>query len=187
MPLFCTSKFSDEVRDKDIFLDNDFLNCIFKYEELFEPTAILLNKSFRIIDPLVAFEFQQTVFIPEERKKRSDFLNSEFFYPAVNHQTVFLKIQENASILARIYKHQKANCSPSLVDLFLAGRLMYLKNRKPLLITGNKRDFPSCVFATLGVMAWERSSDGGVINYYLLEFDEKKFVQNSKALDHLLS
>jgi len=81
------------------------------------------------------------------------------------NQELFLKIKENALILSRIYAHHKIY-SASVIDLLLAGRAMYHRYR-PLILTGNKKDFPSCVFNIETVFTWENEVTNQVKQYYL--------------------
>ena len=76
-------------------------------------------------------------------------------------------------LLSRIYKHNSNGDrrKASYADLSLAARVML---NKTLLITGNKVDFPNCIFNVLGIISAEQK-DGIFKNFYLIEFDESKF------------
>ena len=175
MSLFQSNNLVNSIKGKDIFLDNDFLNELFKSEEFFASLINIIASSYPIIEPLISFEFLQTVYVPKEINPRVKFLNSELFYPAINHIDIFLKMQENALILSKVYAHSKQFRNPSAVDLLLAGRIMFSRQKDPYLITGNKKDYPSCVFDTVDMFAWEDTKDGSVKNYFVLRFNKGKF------------
>lgn len=90
-------------------------------------------------------------------------------------------------LLSKIFAHQSNHHASSIVDLFLASNLMYLKNAT-MLITGNKKDFPSCVFDTMGVMNYEETTNKGeekIQAFYLIKFNENKFDACYKKLKTL--
>jgi hypothetical protein len=169
------------LKGRYILLDNDFFDGIFKHQDLFRGVLPLLTDNLTLIDPLVAFEFLQTVYIPQEREVREKFLATDFFHPAVNTPEAFLKIQENGLFLSQLYEQSssnrgnKRNQGPSSIDLLLAGRILYMRNNVPLLITGNKKHFPSSIFDTIGTLVWENEENGDAITYFVLEFSKEKF------------
>jgi len=176
MPLFISNNFDDQINKKEIFLDNDFLDALYKNESLLKEVLVLFSKSFFLIDSFIGFEFLQTIFISEERETREKFLISEFFYPAVNHPEIVLKMQENGPLLSRMYAHQGGNSkNASITDLMLAGKIMYLKKANPLLISANKKHFSNCIFETMGVITWEKPTTGDSISYFLLKFSDDRF------------
>ena len=65
----------------------------------------------------------------------------------------------------------------------LASVLMYL-NGKSVLITGNKKDFPSCVFDIVSVLNFE-AADGNVRAISIIKFNQEKFDECYKSLEKL--
>ena len=74
----------------------------------------------------------------------------------------------------------QAITSPKIKDLEsiinLAARAM-LQN--VLIVSGNKIDYPSCIFNVQSIFPIEQGNDT-FKNYYLLEFDKFKFEENYK-------
>lgn len=175
MQLFVSSVFRKKVKGLWVYLDNDFLSALFKEKELLKQVNEVLSLGNLLIDPFTKFEFLRDIYIPKERDASEKFIEQPDFITASNHQEIFLKIQENALLLSKIYSHKglpKNKCS--VVDLFLAGRLM-LNWTNSVLITGNKKDFPECVFDALGVMNFEQKGSGSMRAYSLIKFNIDKF------------
>ncbi|MDO8515174.1 MAG: hypothetical protein Q7S14_01615 [bacterium] len=132
------------------------------------------------------------IFVDDEFKKITSqgsilvdpLVSFEPFGRVINHQEIFSKIQENALLLSKIYAHQNNSCTSSFVDLFLAGRLM-LNWSNSLLVTGNKKDFPSVIFDTFGVINVEQKGDGSMRAYTLLSFNPEKFTKCFNLLKNL--
>ncbi|MEN8253140.1 MAG: hypothetical protein ABFQ62_02050 [Patescibacteria group bacterium] len=170
---FVSKDFDKQIKSKYIFLDNDFISELFQNEGVFVETLKIfrLNNSTLVISPFTFFEFLRDIFFPKERKVREDFIgNDKVFSPVINTHQVFVKVKENALLLSKIYSHkrsQKVGKSPSLVDLFLAARVMFYKNNH-LLITGNKKDFPSFIFDVIGVINIQRNENGSCRAYCVL-------------------
>lgn len=184
MQFIISSEFKEKLSGKWIFLDNDFLSALFKEKELFQQAIKLLTYGNLIIDSLTAFEFLRDIYVPQERILREQFISKSIFIPAINQWQVLSKIQENALLLSKIYSHNGiSKKKSSLVDLFLAARLML--NTNSLLITGNKKDFPSCIFDTLGVLNYEQTGDGSIRAFSLIEFNRKKFDECYSKLEKL--
>jgi len=173
MQFFLTDHLTENIRGKQILLDNDFLGLLFKRSDFFQEMIAILSKNALIIDPLTEFEFLRDIYIPEERILREQFINFNIFMPAVKHQELFNKIQENALLLSKLYAHHSVK-SASTVDLLLAGRVMYHQT-STLLLTGNKKDFPNCVFDTLGIISVEIDTINTIKNYAVIEFSRDKF------------
>ena len=157
---------------KYIYLDNDFLGVLYEHEEIFEEFLKLLPDAGLIIDPYVELEFRRDVFLPEQRSLKELFVNNPLFLPAADHQSIYIKVKNNALSLSQIYAHQSQH-GASLTDLFLAGRLM-LNPQASFIITGNRRDFPSCIFNNVAILNLE-NANGFSQAFYLIEFDTKKF------------
>ena len=102
---------------------------------------------------------------------------------------VFPKLSANALLLSKIFAHQnlsKKNSNSkaiSFVDLYLSSLLMYLKN-KAVLITGNKKHFPSCIFDVIGVINFE-GEDEGIRALSIVEFNQEKFDGCYSSLEKL--
>lgn len=173
MNIYADSQVFDKIKKSYVFLDNDFLSEAFYHEEV---TSFLIDNSnscYLMIDPLTEFEFLRDVFIPEQINLRRQFLAQPIFSQVADHQDIFLKIKENAFLLSKLYAHQNQNQKISFVDIFLAARMMYL-SVACYLITGNKKDFPLCVFNTTGVFNIEQA-DGQMKAISIVQFSRDKF------------
>lgn len=186
MKLFVDERASSKFAGKYVFLDNDFLSEIFSDEELFKKTLEFFSRGFLTIDPLIKFEFLRDTYLPEQRKLKEDFISKAVFTPAVSHNDIFVRLQSNALLLSKIYTHEKQpNCKPSFIDLMLAGRMMFHENIG-VLVTRNKKDYPSCVFDIEIVLNAERPKDGVILSYSVLCFSRRKFnvcYRNLQTLD----
>lgn len=176
----------DIVKSRYIVLDNDFLNQIFKNVDFFLKVTEIFKQSSILLDPLTAFEFNRDVFSPKEIEKRSQFLAAGLFFPTSNHSEIFTTVIRNALLLSKIYKKNGCN-SDSSIDLLLAGRIMYMRSSNPLLVTGNKKHFPSSIFNTLGVISSENDKNGDLISYAVLEFNKAKFEEKLADLNKIPS
>lgn len=165
-----------------IFIDNDFLGQLFEHEEVLKDFVGLLPNSILIIDPYVELEFRRDVYLPKQRSLKKEFINSSLFEPVMDHQEIYKKVQENALLLSQIYAHQKEN-GASLVDLILAGRLM-LTPYASFIITGNRKDFPNCIFDNISILNLE-NQNGTVQPFYVIQFNSGKFTQCYKALEKI--
>jgi hypothetical protein len=168
-----------------IFTDTDFLNFLFEDEKNFEESLSFFPKSYLTIDPLIKFEFLRDVFLPLQRDLKVQFVSTkEVFYPAISHHEIFDKIQGNALLLSKIYSHHynrnAKNSGWSTIDLLLAGRAMYYW-KSSAIITGNKKDFPSAVFDTIGVISYE-TNDNQIKTFSIIVFNKDKFEECTKAL-----
>lgn len=169
------------VSEQYVFLDNDFLSKLFSNPSIFKEFSSKFQEGYILNDPMVEFEFLRDIYIPEQRKLKREFLDLPLFGPVINHQEVFVQIQENALLLSRIYAHENQKGRSSLVDLLLAARIM-LNPTRNLLFTGNKKDFPSTIFNLIGTIDVEQNDDS-VQAYSLLEFDVEKFDSCLEKLD----
>ncbi len=183
MKIFPSDGISSKIARKYIYLDNDFLSQLFYDEIVLTEALTALKKSVFLIDTLTALEFLREVYLPEQYHKKKSFVSNPIFAPAVDHPDIYKHLQENALLLSRIYAHQNHNTKSDLVDLFLAARLMY--SQAPLLITGNKKHFPSCIFNTLGVLNIEQSGDGSMRAFSIVQFNKHNFEQCNSLLEHL--
>ena len=186
MKLLVDESASSKFTGKNIFLDNDFLSAIFGDEELFKNTLAFFSRGFLTIDSLVKFEFLRDTYLPPQRKLKEAFISKSIFAPVTNHNDIFLRIQNNALLLSKIYTHtNQPNCKPSFIDLMLAGRMMFHEN-VGVLVTHNKKDFPSCVFNIETVLNAERTKDAVLLSYSVISFNKRKFntcYTNLRTLD----
>lgn len=173
--------------NKNIFIDNDLLGDFFHFPTFFDEFKNHLHVEFFIIDPIVEFEFLRDVFLPGQRKLKEEFISQDCFLPAPFRHEHFSQIHENALVFSKIYAHQKEKNhernSASLTDLFLAGRIM-LNYQTSYLATGNKKDFPSCIFDIQKIIICEDGLDK-VKNYYLLSFSNDKFQKSYQDLEKM--
>lgn len=139
-----------KINGRYIFIDSDFLGQLFAYEEILEQFIALVPDSLLIIDPYIELEFRRDVFLPKQRTLKEQFINNALFQPIPEHQEIYKKVKINALLLSQIYAHQNEHGS-SLVDLFLAGRLM-LTSHTSFIITGNRKDFPNCIFDNVAIL-----------------------------------
>lgn len=164
--------------DSYIFLDANYLNAIFKDEDLFDFSLEFFNGSTFIIHPMVRFEFLRDIYIPEQKEIKEKFISKEeVFFPEETNNEIVRKTEERALVLSSIYRHQKdkdkSNPKPSYVDLSLASRIGD-NPKKYFILTGNKKDFPISVFDVVETIVVEDDS-GQTISYFLLSFNESKY------------
>lgn len=161
-----------EVIGKYKFLDNDFLSLLFYDEDLFVESLQFLGGNF-LIDAFTKFEFLRDVFQPEIRTNKETFIsNDRVFADAELHHEIFRSLHANTLLLSRLYAHKKkAGVSP--VDLLLAAQLMR-RSTSSVLVTGNKKDFPSFMFDTVTVMNYEQK-DGSFKAISVVKFNSDKF------------
>lgn len=176
MKLFFDNKASEIIQTKVAALaDNDFLGLIYHDEELLKEVLTLFSGKRIYLYPFTEFEFLRDIFVSQIRVLAEQFIAKSIFghIKQENHLRVFPKLYENALLLSRIFAHQGYAGISSFVDLLLAGLLMYLKD-KVILITGNKRHYPSCVFDTLSVLNIEQN-DGSMRAFCIIAFSQEKF------------
>lgn len=185
MEIIVSNNLSEISDGKYIFLDNDFLGKISEDVNFFHETINLFSGGYFSIDPFVVIEFLRDIFIPELLVNKEKFIfNDKIFTPLFLDQGMFNQLQQNALLLSKIYKHQqkkiRTKCSSSFVDLFLAARIM-LYSENSILVTGNKKDFPSSVFNLLGIISSEEG-DGSIRSFCILSFSRTKFENCYKEL-----
>ncbi len=183
MKIFHSEDASRLLQNKYIYLDNDFLSQLFYDEFTLKEALVILSRGILIIDSLTALEFLRDIFLPEQFNKKKLFISKEPFAPASDHTDIYQRLHENSLLLSRIYSHQHQSKGNSIVDLFLAARLMYSQNS--ILITGNKKDFPPCVFDTLAVLNIEQGGDGSMRSFSVVQFNKSKFETCYSALQKL--
>lgn len=170
---------------KYILVDNDFLSFLFEDGEHLYETLKIFTESFLTIDPFTKLEFLRDVFVPQNRRFKEDFIShEEVFCHAESHPEIFNQIQENALLLSKVFAHNRSGKSGcSTVDLLLAGRAM-LQCESSAIITGNKKDFPSSVFDTNGILSYE-TKEGNIRSFSVIAFNKEKYLACDKALNRL--
>jgi len=164
-----------------VYLDNDFLSVLYKNEGVFVSIIKLFHESFLFVDPLTKFEFLRGIYVPGEKGLMEEFIDG--FEMATNHNDVFQNLQKNALDLSLIYSHKGRTQGVSTVDLLLAGRIMHNKQTNPLLITGNRKDFPSFIFDTKTILNIESTKTDEVKTFSVIEFNKNKFDECKKDLE----
>lgn len=164
---------TEKIAGKYLYLDTDFLSKILDDGEALKSFVVLTNRSYIVIEPNIKFEFLRNVYLPEKRMALEKFIdNDELFYRAIDHQTIFSQQRANALTLSYVYA-QNGCKSASLVDLFLAGRAL-IENPRALIVTGNRKDFPSTIFNAIGYLNYEER-DGQIRAFAVLEFSKGKY------------
>lgn len=171
--LFATANNQKEIRNRYVYLDNDFVSFLYQNYESITEIESIFSECHLWVDPLTKFEFLRGIYVPREKELMTRFINS--FEEPINHNDIFVKMRENALNLSLIYSHRGRTKGVSTVDLLLAGRLMYQQNFKPLLVTGNKKDFPSFIFDLVGVINNEDKNTGNINSFSILEFNSDKY------------
>jgi len=183
MKILASSNTSSVIENKHLFFDNDFLSELFHDEEVLKEVLNIFRSNPLVVDPLIKFEFLRSVFLPAQTNLKKAFIEKDIFVPANLHPEIFVKLQDNALLLSKIYAHQdsgRGTIKYSFVDLFLAARLMF-QYKLALLVTGNKKDFPSYLFEVEGVINIEQS-DGIMKPYSVLSFNNAKFKKCNEEL-----
>lgn len=179
--------------NKDIYLDNDFLCRLQKDQDLTRDFCKLLTHSESLkIDSLVEFEFLRDVCNPKQLQLIKEFLSKSFFSFPNDDSNIFKKIKNNAVIISKIYKiknclpedRKSKNGGPSISDFFLAARIMTNYNNS-LLITGNKRHFPSYLFDVNYVINTENPENGIINHFFVISFNIEKFQDCFKKLNQI--
>lgn len=165
-----------------VYLDNDFLNLLYKNDDVFTKSLEYLKDSQLMVDTFTRFEFLRGIYVPGEKRMMENFI--DFFTPTISHNDPFQNIQKNALALSLIYCHNKMAGGVSTVDLLLAGRIMYDASN-PLLITGNKKDFPSCIFDNLVVFNIEQTTNGSIQSFSVIRFNRTKFKNCEENLNKI--
>ena len=180
---FYSQGFQEALSREYIFIDNDCLNEIYTnailLKELSEDFA--LKKIY--IYPFTEFEFLRNIPVLKIRQLKEKFIVSPFFgkISSDDHMKYLPRFIDNALLLSKLYALEKYKGDSSFIDLLLGGLLMSLPTSSAI-ITGNKKDFPSCVFDTLGVLNLELEND-----YYktmfILAFNKDKFEKCNNKLE----
>lgn len=178
--LYVDSEANKKCNGKYLLLDNDFLSEIYDSDEVLLDFIFCFEKSFVVIDHLTEFEFLRDIYEPKQRKLKELFLSAQIFQPIPNRQETFLKQQENALLLSKVYAHNGQTKGISTVDLFIAARGM-LHSSTTYIVTGNKKHFPGSVFDIIGIMNVEQN-DGTVKPYAIISFNKGKFDECYKGI-----
>ncbi len=188
MRLLKTEGFCQELLDHLVCVDTDFLGFIFRHDPVLQLFNELAQKSSFLIDSLTEFEFMRDVYAPKQRFLRERFIKQDFFKKAPSGLSLGKSIQENALILSKIYALNNRSKGVSFVDLMLSGRI--IAQKKTLILSGNKKDFPSCVFEAKGVLNFEDNGFPAPKSFWLISYNETKFdtcYQHLKKVEKLQS
>lgn len=171
-----------ESKGQYVFVDNDFLGQLFEHGEVSRELKELMPNAVFMLDPYIEIEFRRDVFLPNKKLLIEDFVNSPLLNPVIDHQSIYRKVQINGLLLSQIYAHQK-HTGISFVDLMLAARVM-LAAYPALIITGNRRHFPNCIFDNRAILSLEQV-DGTVQSFYLIKFNKGKFEECNKLINQV--
>lgn len=179
---FYSQNFAQSISRPFIFIDNDCLNYVYDHAVLLNELTDDFGLKKLFIYPFTEFEFLRDISLLEIRLLKQQFIENPFFSKISTdlHMKNLPKFIENALLLSKIYTQEKYTGKSSFVDLLLAGMLMAIKN-KGALITGNRKDFPSCIFDTLGTINLEFDHDDHKI-IYVLAFNKDKFEECNNKL-----
>ena len=123
------------------------------------------------------------MFLPQPQKLLNEFLDENVYTRISYNQTHLKQIHENALVLSHIFSMQSKSKHISLSDLYLAGRIM-MNPDQFVVLTGNKKDFPSCVFDVAGTIFVEEK-DENVRTFCVLHFNHQKFKEALQRLNNL--
>ncbi|MBD3365949.1 hypothetical protein GF360_01245 [candidate division WWE3 bacterium] len=172
--MLITKNLSENLKRKFIFVDNDFLSFTFRNPKSFKKIVGFLAENRLTLDSLTYFEFLRDSFLPETKKERQNFLMEGLFEKDKNLKTQVDKRQNNALHLSHIYAHNGKCKGVSYVDYMLGSLLMH-HHREGVLVTGNKKDFPSILFDTLGTLTFEDTKKHKPRIFWFLTFNKNKF------------
>lgn len=181
MQLIASDNLSKVLANHYLLLDSDFLGSLFLDVEFLKQFVALSSRSIFLLEPFIIFEFMRDVYDPKYIDTKTRFLNDSLFTPIINRQESLVKVQENAILLSKIYAHKQKAKSVSTIDLFLASRLMILQ-KNTLLVTGNRKDYPSCVFKLLSVINIEDRNSESIKSFSVLAFDQVAFDKSNHEL-----
>ncbi len=157
---------------KYIFVDNDVLLILSTNEEFAKDFFEVFQNARLTLDPFTEIEFLRGTYLLDQIKIKEQIISTAFEV-TINHQDHFIKLQQNFLILSQIYRKKQQALGASFVDLMIAARAM-LNAHNSLLLTGNRKDFPPCLFDTVMVINQEKPS-GETRNFHLLSFNIDHF------------
>ncbi len=166
-----SENFKSKIKGQNVFLDNDFLSLVFKDETIFEEIFKILSETTIVIEAHTKFEFLRDIYIPADRVAHENFINQDLFHHIPPHQDVLKQVWGNAQTLSCIYGYKGKAKGVSFVDFMLAGRMMLHKNI--FLLSGNKKDFPSCIFDSEGTACFEDQKNMEPRTFWLLSFSKR--------------
>lgn len=172
---FYSQNFQEAISGKFVFIDNDCLNHIYDHANLLkELTGEYGLKNF-YVHPFIEFEFLRDTPSFEIRLNKQKFIENPLF--AIISQKLHLEYLPsfitNALLLSKIYVQEKYCGASSFVDLIVAGMLMAAKS-KGVILTGNRKDFPACIFDTLATVNLEFDQENHKV-IYVLAFNKERF------------
>lgn len=182
MEVLCSVANDFDFEERFLYLDNDFLTFVYKDEVSFASIFETLSKSVLIVDPLTKFEFLRGMYVPTEKTNMEIFVN-RFRMSLSEKDKIFQNLQKDALNLSLIYSHKGRTNGVSTVDLLLASRIIQNKEKIPLLITGNRKDFPSFIFDTKAIFNIENSKNDETRMFFVLELNQNHFDLCMKDLE----
>ncbi|MEA3248889.1 MAG: hypothetical protein U9Q03_00855 [Patescibacteria group bacterium] len=187
MELLTTKLKGLTLRNREVYLDNDFLSFLFNDEDALAAALSFFAGSTLIVDRITAFEFLRDMYVPEEMNSRQQFLTGPAFNTPTDSSLHDSALHDNALLLSRIYAHSRTGggkSNYSMADLFLAARAM-LHAGSALTVTGNTKDFPPCIFDLVAAFNWRQKGDGTVCVFSVLRFNREKFETRQNLLDQV--
>ncbi len=157
-----------DLKNKPLTIDTNIISLLFSDKLFFQQFCSIFKNNDLLIDPIIKLEFLRGVFIESIFKQKNIFLQFEKFCPLPDHQEIYVKVNEYAFKIARIYSHNKQYDVP-LGDIFIMARLAVNNH---LFITHDEKHFDNLLFDRITVITIER-------NYY-----SNKFSRNVDVLEH---
>ena len=187
--MLTTKDLEKKIKDKYLYLDNDFLSHIFNKESSFEEFVdFVKDKSPLLLTNVTKFEFLRDTWHPKTRIEMENFVNNPVFNPTVEHKDLYIKQEVLALKLSKIYSYHKNGTGASFADLLLASKLAYYHpHNNQYLITRNVKHFPSYIFDIIGTISFETvGKHKETLSYYVLGFNSENFkstVEKIKEVD----
>lgn len=177
MNVFYNTDKINSITDKYIVIDTNLLFSCSSSENYFDSFIKVFNKNIFLIDPVVRLEFLRAAYIEKTYNDKSEFLKYEKFMPMTDHQDIYLKVQENAFNIARIYSHQGKPQVP-LGDILITARLSFYNDNR-LLLTLDKEDYSGLLFDRIDILTFEKITNKDEILEVaqLLKFNQTKYNQ----------
>lgn len=172
---FYSQNFREAISGKFIFIDNDCLTHIYNHAILLKELTEEYGLKNFYVHPFIEFEFLRNTPTLKIRLNKQKFIENPLF--AIISQKLYLEYLPsfitNALLLSKIYVQEKYFGDSSFVDLIVAGMLMAAKDTG-VILTGNRKDFPACIFDTLATINLEFGQENHKI-IYVLVFNKVKF------------
>jgi hypothetical protein len=180
--MLASEKLKTRIKSKYIYLDNDFLGYLFNNKESLYDFSQLIDESVVILTGITKFEFLRDISDPGVRIKKEEFVIQDLFKPEADHNDLYLKIHQNALIISRIYAQEGLSKGVSSDDLLIAGDLMF-RYSNGVLITGNKKHFPSVLFDAIGTISFEDKKKQEWRTFWAIGFNKEKFDESNTSIE----